>query len=406
MALTDKLNAIGREVMTLSGSGDKVTLDQMASYTKEANNEVDTQENLIQQITEALRGKVIPGPSGGNVPIEPVIESLTVTENGTYTAPNGIDGYSPITVEVPIPEGYIVPSGTLSLDKNGIYDVTEKAEVQVAVPEREIILQDKEFTENGIYIADDGYDGFGQITINVEGGEVKPDPSAEYQRVEYITNDSDSYFITDVIANNFTGAELTASYSTQQDCVSMGSTTSTSNTCFYLPYLLSASSIYYGYNTGNSVTFSSSKNTKYISRLNFLNSRAAALYDANGLAKAGQVVTRSVTQQTVPIAICCYKTPSGRGTVRLMTLYGVRLSQGSEIIRDYVPCYRKSDGEIGLYDIITSQFLTNAGEGSFTIGEEIDWNLDTTASAFALNRQYPEDEVVVENIEILDDENN
>ena len=63
MALTDKLNAIGREVMTLSGSEDKVTLDQMASYTKEANNEVDTQENLIQQITEALRGKVTPGAS-------------------------------------------------------------------------------------------------------------------------------------------------------------------------------------------------------------------------------------------------------------------------------------------------------------------------------------------------------
>ena len=32
---------------------------------------------------------------------EPVIEALSVTANGTYTAPDGVDGYSPITVNVP-----------------------------------------------------------------------------------------------------------------------------------------------------------------------------------------------------------------------------------------------------------------------------------------------------------------
>lgn len=31
---------------------------------------------------------------------EPVIEPLTITSNGTYTAPSGVDGYSPITVNV------------------------------------------------------------------------------------------------------------------------------------------------------------------------------------------------------------------------------------------------------------------------------------------------------------------
>lgn len=36
--------------------------------------------------------------SGGT---EPVITPLSVTENGTYTAPTGTDGYSPVTVNVP-----------------------------------------------------------------------------------------------------------------------------------------------------------------------------------------------------------------------------------------------------------------------------------------------------------------
>ena len=31
---------------------------------------------------------------------DPIIQPLEITENGTYTAPNGVDGYSPITVNV------------------------------------------------------------------------------------------------------------------------------------------------------------------------------------------------------------------------------------------------------------------------------------------------------------------
>ena len=38
-----------------------------------------------------------------------VIEPLSVSTNGTYTAPSGVDGYSPITVNVP--QGLIIPTG-------------------------------------------------------------------------------------------------------------------------------------------------------------------------------------------------------------------------------------------------------------------------------------------------------
>ena len=37
-------------------------------------------------------------PDGGD---SPVINPLSVTANGTYTAPSGVDGYSPINVNVP-----------------------------------------------------------------------------------------------------------------------------------------------------------------------------------------------------------------------------------------------------------------------------------------------------------------
>lgn len=45
---------------------------------------------------------------------EPTIEPLSVTANGTYTAPSGVDGYSPVTVNVS--GGGSLPSGYKRLD--------------------------------------------------------------------------------------------------------------------------------------------------------------------------------------------------------------------------------------------------------------------------------------------------
>ena len=40
-------------------------------------------------------------------------------------------------------------------------------------------------------------------------------------------------------------------------------------------------------------------------------------------------------------------------------------------IRNFVPCYRKSDNVIGLYDTVEGVFYTNAGTGSFTKGVDV-----------------------------------
>ena len=69
-------------------------------------------------------------PTGGT----PVINPLSVTENGTYTAPTGVDGYSPITVNVP--QGS-TPTGTkqISITQNGTTteDVTNYANAEITV---------------------------------------------------------------------------------------------------------------------------------------------------------------------------------------------------------------------------------------------------------------------------------
>jgi hypothetical protein len=78
----------------------------------------------IEAALEAIDGVIVPANNGKVLAINngklearsvqwgggaPVIESLSVTTNGTYTAPSGVDGYSPVTVNVP---SQTLPSAT------------------------------------------------------------------------------------------------------------------------------------------------------------------------------------------------------------------------------------------------------------------------------------------------------
>lgn len=52
-------------------------------------------------------------------------------------------------------------------------------------------------------------------------------------------------------------------------------------------------------------------------------------------------------------------------------LYELKIYDDSTLIRDFVPCYRKSNNEVGLYDLVNNVFYTNAGTGVFLMGEAV-----------------------------------
>lgn len=49
-------------------------------------------------------------------------------------------------------------------------------------------------------------------------------------------------------------------------------------------------------------------------------------------------------------------------------LYSVKIWDDNTLIRNFIPCYRKSDNVIGMYDLVTNTFFTNAGTGVFLKG--------------------------------------
>ena len=51
-------------------------------------------------------------------------------------------------------------------------------------------------------------------------------------------------------------------------------------------------------------------------------------------------------------------------------MYSFKIIRDNIEIMNLIPCYRKSDNEAGLYDMINNGFYTNQGTGKFIIGDE------------------------------------
>lgn len=312
-------------------------------------NEMSEQDTLIEEIKEALKGKTtVETPA--STPTQ--AKTIEIVKNGTVEV-NPDDGYvlSKVTanVNVPIPDGYIQPSGSLEITQNGEYDISDKASVVVAIE-------------------------------SSGGGSVAPDPRDDYQRVEYIESaveETYPYIITDFYADNASGMEVIASFPKLQDRIPMGSRENSDATRFYCVYPMSSSSVYYGFNNGSSVSCALKTNTIYRLQTNFLNSRLVNVYEENGTRKANVSLSATLTTQSVPVSIFGYHSASS-GSVsskREYKLYGARCSKGHEVVREYIPCYRKIDGVVGLYEKFTGQFLTSETDDVFASGADIDWEV-------------------------------
>lgn len=92
---------------------------------------IEITENGVVDVTNYASADV-DVPTGST----PVINSLSVTENGTYTAPTGVDGYSPITVNVPSSGSsalYPLQNGTFTFSNGNKVTITNGSHVEIEV---------------------------------------------------------------------------------------------------------------------------------------------------------------------------------------------------------------------------------------------------------------------------------
>lgn len=131
-------------------------------------------------------------------------------------------------------------------------------------------------------------------------------------------------------------------------------------------YLFSNGTYYYGF-LGASGSFSGDKSQPRTLRINatgaFLDGDCKARFDPSAL-----------TGSTSSTLTLFARRVDGTSTVAKQgdcTLYAARIATNGVPARDYVPCVKKDD-TAAFYDRVTGMFFTNAGEGTFTQGVEVD----------------------------------
>ena len=82
-------------------------------------------------------------------------------------------------------------------------------------------------------------------------------------------------------------------------------------------------------------------------------------------------------QQTLNVSITDYSMylmgfhNGGSHQISFLAVYTAKFYINGELVREFIPCYRKSDNEVGLYDIVGNQFYTNQGSGTFLKGADV-----------------------------------
>lgn len=209
----------------------------------------------------------------------------------------------------------------------------------------------------------------------------------EYQQVEYIATDGNQYIDTGVLASNYPdGIKYYAVFSVDALHASL-----TNN------YLFGA--LGGGVRSGNvSITSDAvrlmvgvaSQSVKTTEALKLdkkytLNVFTSSNFDT--IAQSTLIIsdkttydgTTQPTAGTMPAAniflmACNLNGNPTSGTSAMLDgkLYRFKMSDANDtVIRNFVPCYRKSDNVIGLYDIVGEQLYTNGGTGAFTKGADV-----------------------------------
>lgn len=190
----------------------------------------------------------------------------------------------------------------------------------------------------------------------------------EYQQVEYIESTGTQYIDTGVYPDINTKIELEA----------MSTTTSTENKWYQITGTITSyhhqSGIQAAFNPQSSLisldygTAGAGNRTVPTNiRFNVIMANNANYIDGVQQTQSGTfsgTAEYSLWIFSLNYAGNPYYTYTGR-------IYSYKIYQNGELIRDFIPVKRNSDGEAGLYDVVNDVFYTNAGTGTFEIGPDV-----------------------------------
>lgn len=101
------------------------------------------------------------------------------------------------------------------------------------------------------------------------------------------------------------------------------------------------------------------------------NKNQRTIYDGNRI--IAQSTRANTSAFTGTYNLYLFATNNGVSTALNLDgrFYNCKIRENNTLVRELIPCYRKSDNEIGMYDVVNDVFYTNAGTGTFTKGDNV-----------------------------------
>lgn len=187
-----------------------------------------------------------------------------------------------------------------------------------------------------------------------------------YQRVEYLesTANGRQYIKTNIVPTATSGMKVKCASNSSNDLYIAGQRNDTLNTRWVLGC---DNHYYFGWGVWNSeTTFHTGYQNTVELELNYKNSGVASCDD--------EVIPLSplTFQPERPIFVFGSNTGGSLYLPWVGKIYDLEITEGSNIVMHLIPCYRKSDGKPGMWDMVSWQFFTNAGSGAdFTVGPDV-----------------------------------
>ena len=330
---------IGDGILTLQKNGVNIdTFNANATANKSINITVPTDTADLTNGAEFITASSLPIVNNGTLTIQ--ANGITV---GTFTANQA--GNTTANIVVPDSATWGNITGTLS----------NQTDLQNALNAKQDVLTSAN-AGNCIQIVSGGSSGL----------------PAEYQEVEYLQSSGTQYIDTGVVLDD------TMTIRIKYDFIRSG---------FVFGSRVSASSRYSGitnegggaYNIryGNTVIYT--QNTAPFGTVD-------VVISPNGVTLNGEEVSTTAYGDSF-YAGNCYLFTSNSNGVPFTGDYATNRVRRFTIdnVIDLVPCKRKSDDVLGMYDLINDEFLTNAGTGTFLTGGNVE---EITKISFVNNAGY------------------
>lgn len=186
-----------------------------------------------------------------------------------------------------------------------------------------------------------------------------------YTEVEYIESTGEEYIDIGITGTNNTKVDIEFQ-ATGTKFLPFGARSAASSDCFAI-WASSAtvgSNIRIGFNGTSGYTGEATTTDKY----HIIHSKDGTYVNNELVWTVGTFSTFTTPQNLLVFGY--YNTPTTM-SLSAIRLYHLKLWENNIIVRDFIPCYRNSDGEIGLYDSINDIFYTNQGTGSFIKGKDV-----------------------------------